>query len=94
MQCTARFQRAALTRPHLGLQVQLPLIPDDNIELVPGSYTRWDTAEEYRVRLAKDGKNRTSPIPGRSGLCLSQGMRSAFRRSASTVGATGGRTPA
>ena len=58
---------------HLGLQLQLPLIRDDNLELVPASYTRWDSEEEYRVRLADGSANRTSPLPGAQRMELEPG---------------------
>lgn len=53
--------------------MQLPLIADDNLELVPASYTRWDTEEEYRVRLLDGGANRTSSLSGARRMLLEAG---------------------
>jgi|SRR5208337_359505 len=39
-------------------QVQLPLIDGDDLEYVPGSHRRWDTAEESERRLSEDPKAR------------------------------------
>jgi hypothetical protein len=59
--------------PHLGLQLQLPLIPDSSLEYIPGSHRRWDSEEEYGVRLGgppldadpcHGGAYQTSALPG------------------------------
>ena len=49
----------------IGMQLQIALLPSDDIELVPGSHLRWDTPEEYAIRKA-DGwtHNRTNTMPG------------------------------
>ena len=49
----------------VGMQLQIALIPSDDIELVPGSHLRWDTPEEFAIRKA-DGwaHNRANTMPG------------------------------
>lgn len=48
-----------------GIQMQIPLVASADIEYVPGSHLRWDTAEEYAIRCA-DGRarNRSNTMPG------------------------------
>jgi len=40
-----------LTHSH-GVQMQVALVPNDDVELVKGSHLRWDLDEEYAVRCA------------------------------------------
>ena len=48
-----------------GMQLQIALVPSDDIEVVPGSHLRWDTAEEYAIRKADGGAhNRNNDMPG------------------------------
>jgi len=48
-----------------GMQFQIALVPSDDIEIVPGSHLRWDTAEDYAIRKAEGGKNnRSNHMPG------------------------------
>jgi hypothetical protein len=48
-----------------GMQLQIALIPSEDIEVVPGSHLRWDTPEEYAVRKADGGAhNRSNDMPG------------------------------
>ncbi|NKB69906.1 MAG: hypothetical protein GKR89_22770 [Candidatus Latescibacteria bacterium] len=37
-----------------GVQMQVALLETADNEYVPGSHRRWDTAQEYRIRLADD----------------------------------------
>ena len=55
---------AARTEP-AGIQLQIALVETSEVEYVPGSHLRWDTAEEYRIRLA-DGQatSRSNDMPG------------------------------
>ena len=48
-----------------GMQLQIALLPSEDIEIVPGSHLRWDTPEEYAIRKA-DGwtHNRSNEMPG------------------------------
>jgi hypothetical protein len=45
-----------------GIQMQVALVANDDVELVPGSHRRWDTAEEYRVRMSEEGAHSTESI--------------------------------
>jgi len=49
----------------LGLQLQVALVPSDDVEYVPGSHLRWDTPEEYAIRKADNCRNwRSNNMPG------------------------------
>lgn len=48
-----------------GMQLQIALLPSDDIELVPKSHLRWDTPEEYAIRKADAwAHNRENNMPG------------------------------
>lgn len=48
-----------------GMQLQIALVPSDDIEVVPGSHLRWDTPDEYAIRKADAGAhNRSNDMPG------------------------------
>ena len=48
-----------------GIQLQIALVETSDNEYVPGSHLRWDTEEEYRIRLADGQANsRANDMPG------------------------------
>ncbi len=48
-----------------GIQLQIALVETSDVEYVPGSHLRWDTEEEYRIRLADGQANsRANDMPG------------------------------
>lgn len=48
-----------------GMQLQIALVPSEDIEVVPASHLRWDTPEEYAIRKADGGAhNRSNAMPG------------------------------
>jgi hypothetical protein len=51
-----------LTHSH-GVQMQIALVPNDDVELVKGSHLRWDNEEEYAVRCADGRAHATEPMP-------------------------------
>ncbi len=55
-------------------QIQIALIPSDDIEIVPGSHLRWDDDAEFAIRKA-DGQrnNRSSAMPGALRVSLQPG---------------------
>lgn len=55
------------------IRVNIALIPDDNLEIVPGSHTRWDTKEELEIRKELNGKNNTSEMPSSTKIVLNAG---------------------
>jgi hypothetical protein len=55
------------------VQLQVALVPSDDIELVPGSHRRWDTPEEYAIRRADGGANNRSAIPHAVRIALEPG---------------------
>ncbi|MCZ7647803.1 MAG: phytanoyl-CoA dioxygenase family protein [Planctomycetota bacterium] len=74
-------KKAILDRAHNfsdGVQLQIPLVPSDDIEFVPGSHLRWDTPEELRVRLSEGKKHNREPLPGALRLALQPGDAAAF----------------
>ena len=61
------------------VQLQIALVPSDDVELVRGSHLRWDTAEEWRIRLG-DGRAHASSdhMPGACRIALQPGDGVAF----------------
>jgi hypothetical protein len=57
-----------------GAQIQIALVPSDDVEIVPGSHLRWDTDDEYAIRRA-DGQrnNRSNGMPGAVRVALQPG---------------------
>jgi ectoine hydroxylase-related dioxygenase (phytanoyl-CoA dioxygenase family) len=62
-----------------SVQLQIALAPSDDVEVVPASHRRWDTAAEYAIRRA-DGqtKNRSNNMPGALRVALEPGDAVAF----------------
>ena len=62
-----------------SVQLQIALVPSDDIEVVPGSHRRWDTDEEYAIRRADEQKNsRSNAMPGALRVALEPGDAVAF----------------
>lgn len=57
-----------------GLQMQIALVPSDDLELVPGSHLRDYTAAEHAICVADNGaNNRANDMPGAVRLSLEPG---------------------
>lgn len=57
-----------------SVQMQIALVPSDDIEVVPGSHRRWDTPAEYAIRKADGGaNNRSNAMPGALRVTLEPG---------------------
>lgn len=70
---------AQLSQSGDSIQMQIPLVPSDDVEVVPGSHLRWDTPEEYAIRKADGGKhNRSNAMPGALRLTLNAGDAALF----------------
>lgn len=68
-----------LIRSGTSIQMQIPLVPSDDIEYIPGSHVRWDTPEEYQIRRADGGNNnRSNAMPGALRLDLAPGDAALF----------------
>ncbi len=62
-----------------GIQLQVALVPSDDVEIVPASHLRYDTPEEYAIRRADGGRNnRSNAMPGALRLSLDAGDAAAF----------------
>ena len=61
-----------LTHSH-GVQMQIALVPNDDVELVKGSHLRWDLDEEYAVRCADNRAHATEVMPGSTRIALQPG---------------------
>lgn len=61
-----------------GVQLQIALVPSEDVEYVPGSHLRWDSDAEYYVRKADGGKNNTLEMPGALRLRLAPGDAALF----------------
>ena len=55
------------------IQLQIALVPSDDIEYVPSSHRRWDTDEEYTVRRADSGANSRGSLSGAVRIALEPG---------------------
>ena len=57
-----------------SIQMQIALVPSDDIEVVPGSHRRWDTDAEYYIRKADGGeRKRSNEMPGAVRIALQPG---------------------
>ena len=57
-----------------GLQVQIALVPSDDLELVPASHLRDYTPAEYEICIAEDERNnRSNEMPGAVRVALAPG---------------------
>ncbi|MEE2657312.1 MAG: phytanoyl-CoA dioxygenase family protein [Candidatus Latescibacterota bacterium] len=62
-----------------SLQLQIPLLDSDDVEVVPGSHLRWDTDAEYAIRRGDGQANNTSDaMPGAVRADLAAGDAVAF----------------
>lgn len=58
----------------VGIHAHIAFLPDNNLELVPGSHARWDTPEELRIRKGLNGLEKNSPaMPGAQRIYLDAG---------------------
>jgi hypothetical protein len=61
------------------VQLQVALLPSDDVEVVPGSHLRWDTPEEHALRRADGGaRNRSNEMPGAVRITLDAGDAAAI----------------
>ena len=61
-------------REHAGVHLHVAFLPDDNLEYVPGSHARWDTAAELAIRRGASGAKRNSPeMSGAERIALGSG---------------------
>mgnify|MGYP001234141538 CR=1 FL=1 len=62
-----------------SIQLQVALVPSDDVEVVPGSHLRWDTPDEYAIRRADGGTHsRSNGMPGALRVALEPGDAVAF----------------
>ncbi len=62
-----------------SVQLQVALVPSDDVEVVPGSHRRWDTDAEYAIRRADEQRNnRSNAMPGALRVALAPGDAVAF----------------
>ncbi|MBA3845302.1 MAG: phytanoyl-CoA dioxygenase family protein [Planctomycetes bacterium] len=61
-----------------GVQIQIALVANDDLEFVPGSQSRWDDDEELRVRRSDAFAHATEPLPGALRLALQPGDAAFF----------------
>ena len=69
---TIEEQKQRLTNTN-ALHFRVPLANERGIELVPGSHRRWDTADQYDVRMAQNGRAPHHPIEGAEVIALDRG---------------------
>ena len=50
-------------RNMVSLHVRIPLIPEQGVELIPGTHKRWDTELERDVRLELNGHKNSEDLP-------------------------------
>ena len=56
-----------------ALHVRIPLLPEQGVELIPGTHRRWDTGLERLVRFEKDGHSNSEDLPGATLITLAPG---------------------
>jgi len=59
---------------HVGIHAHIALVPDDHLEIVPGTHARWDTAEELAIRKGLNGcRPDADEMPGACRVTLDAG---------------------
>jgi ectoine hydroxylase-related dioxygenase (phytanoyl-CoA dioxygenase family) len=46
----------------VGIHAHIALLPDDNLDYVPGSHLRWDTPSELEIRKGLNGQKKNSSL--------------------------------
>jgi hypothetical protein len=58
----------------IGFHAHIALVPDANLEIIPGTHARWDTSEEFEIRKGMNGKKTNSDdMPGAVRIRLNAG---------------------
>jgi ectoine hydroxylase-related dioxygenase (phytanoyl-CoA dioxygenase family) len=57
----------------LSLHVRIPLLPEQGMEVIPGTHRRWDTPEESEVRWERKGRANSEDLPGACLIALEPG---------------------
>jgi len=57
----------------LSLHIRIPLLPEQGIDVIPGTHKRWDTALETAVRKELDGHVNSEELPGALRIALEPG---------------------
>ncbi|MCI0560747.1 MAG: phytanoyl-CoA dioxygenase family protein [Nitrososphaera sp.] len=58
----------------VGIHTHVALLPDANLEYVPGSHNRWDIPEELEIRKGLHGRKKNSPdMPNAKRIYLDAG---------------------
>jgi len=66
-----------------AVQIQIALEPSADVEIVPASHVRWDTPDEYAIRLGEGGRNsRSRRMPGAERIALAAGDVAVFNPNA------------
>lgn len=60
-------QKAALVGPEV-IHFRIPLLDEPGLELIPGSHKNWDSEEELKVRLEREGKKNSDDLS--AGVCI------------------------
>jgi ectoine hydroxylase-related dioxygenase (phytanoyl-CoA dioxygenase family) len=55
-------QKEALLGPNV-LHFRIPLVDEPGVELIPGTHRRWDSNEEFDVRLEQNGRKNHEDLP-------------------------------
>ena len=66
-------QKAFLDSNDLMPHFRIPLVNETGIELVPYSHNKWDSELEYQVRMEKNGKRCSDPLPNTNKISINRG---------------------
>lgn len=69
---TVEEQQRALGASNV-VHLRVALRPEPGLELVPGTHWRWDTPEEFAVRMEQDGRKHSDALAGAQPLALQTG---------------------
>lgn len=64
--------KQSLTKTKI-LHLRIPLRDERGVELVPGSHTKWDTDEEFEVRMEQNGRCKSDDLPHGKAIPLKRG---------------------
>lgn len=55
------------------IHMRIAMADEPGLEVIPGSHNRWDTEDEWRVRMQLDGKIQSDPISSSEKISLRRG---------------------
>ena len=66
-------QQAQMLTTKNILHFRIPFADEPGVELMPGTHSRWDTAQEFETRMSENGRAPHHNLPGSKAIALNRG---------------------